>query len=96
MGRLPPRVFAPVRQGQYRDVKFQSRPWWVRVLVYGVVYGVLVALLEPYKPPSTPLKNGLIAGAVFIVLVAPVMFWFSRRKAKKAAEGVQKTDSAVA
>lgn len=89
-------MFAPVSQGQYQGVKFQNRPWWLRALVYAVVYGILVALLEPYKPPSTPLRNGLIAGVVFFVLFAPVMFWLSRRRARKAAQGAQKGDSATA
>jgi len=81
---------------QYQGVKFQALPWGTRVLIYGVVYGLLVALLEPYKPPSTPLRNGLIAGVVFIVLVGPVMRWSSRRKAKKAAGAAEKSNSAVA
>lgn len=77
-------------------MKFQARPWYVRVVTYAVIYGVLVALLEPYKPPNTPLRNGLISAAVFILLVGPVMRWSSRRKARKAAVAAGKPNSAVA
>ncbi len=66
-------------------MKFQALPWWTRALVYALVFGILTALLEPYKPPNTPLRNGLIAGVVFFVLVAPVMGLMSRRRARKAA-----------
>jgi hypothetical protein len=40
-----------------------------------VVYGALVALLEPYKPPRTPLVNGLFAAAGLILVFAPGMRW---------------------
>jgi hypothetical protein len=66
-------------------VKFKALPWYARVLTYAVIYGVLVALLEPYKPPNTPLKNGLISAGVFLLLVGPVMRWTSKRRARKAA-----------
>ena len=69
---------------QNRSVKFQSLPWYAKLLTYAVIYGVLVALLEPYKPPNTPLKNGLISAAVFLLLVGPVMRWSSKRRARKA------------
>ena len=71
-------------------MKFSLLPWWARVVVYAVIYGVLVALLEPYKPPNTPLKNGLISAGVFILLVGPVMRWSSRRRARKAAAAAEK------
>jgi hypothetical protein len=70
-------------------VKFQALPWYAKLLTYAVIYGVLVALLEPYKPPNTPLKNGLISAAVFILLVGPVMRWMSKRKARKAAAAAE-------
>lgn len=76
-------------------MKFRELPWWTRVVVYGVIFGVLTALLEPYKPPRTPLLNGLIAGAVFILLFAPVMFWLSRRRARKAVGATGKSGSAA-
>lgn len=66
-------------------MKFKALPWYARVLTYAVIYGVLVALLEPYKPPNTPLKNGLISAGVFLILVGPVMRWMSKRRARKAA-----------
>lgn len=66
-------------------MKFQALPWYAKVLTYAVIYGVLVALLEPYKPPNTPLKNGLISAVVFLILVGPVMRWTSKRRARKAA-----------
>jgi hypothetical protein len=75
-------------------VKFKALPWYARVLTYAVIYGVLVALLEPYKPPNTPLRNGLISAVVFFVLVAPVMRWSSRRKARKAAAAAGKPNTA--
>jgi hypothetical protein len=86
----------------YQGVKFQALPWWTRALVYALIFGILTALLEPYKPPNTPLRNGLTAGVVFFVLVAPVMGWMSRRRARKAAAAAKtnaapvKTNSAVA
>jgi hypothetical protein len=80
---------------QYGPVKFRDLPWWGRLLVYSVVFGVLTALLEPYKPPNTPLRNGLISGVVFFLLVGSVMFWWNRRKTKKAA-AAQKNKQAVA
>ncbi|HEX4429137.1 MAG TPA: hypothetical protein VHZ96_07710 [Frankiaceae bacterium] len=70
-------------------MKFQALPWYAKLLTYAVIYGVLVALLEPYKPPNTPLKNGLISAAVFILLVGPVMRWMSKRKARKAAAAAE-------
>jgi hypothetical protein len=79
---------AEFRHRQNEGVKFKLLPWWGRLLVYAVIYGVLVALLEPYKPPNTPLKNGLISAGVFILLVGPVMRWSSRRRARKAAAAV--------
>jgi hypothetical protein len=77
-------------------VKFQALPWYTKVLTYAVIYGVLVALLEPYKPPNTPLKNGLISAAVFLLLVGPVMRWSSKRRTRKAASAEAGKPTAVA
>jgi hypothetical protein len=79
-------------------VKFRELPWYARALTYAVIYGVLVALLEPYKPPNTPLKNGLISAGVFLILFGSVMRWSSKRRARKAAaaEAADKPKTPVA
>ena len=72
--------------GQDGGVKFGNLPWTVRVLVYGVLFGVLTALTVRYKDTSDLLRKGIIAGVVLIILFAPFMRRSARRKAQREAE----------
>jgi membrane associated rhomboid family serine protease len=72
--------------GQDGGVKFGDLPWAVRVIVYGVLYGVLTALTVRYKDTSDLILKGVIAGVVLIVLFAPFMRRSDRRKAQRKAE----------
>ena len=72
--------------GQDGAVKFGTLPWTVRVLVYGVLFGVLTALTVRYKDTSDLLRKGIIAGVVLIILFAPFMRRSDRRKAQRESE----------
>jgi uncharacterized membrane protein len=67
-------------------MKFGELPWTVRVLVYGVLYGVLVALTVRYKNTGDLITKGVIAGVVLIILFAPFMRRSDRKKKRRAAE----------
>jgi Mg2+/citrate symporter len=67
-------------------MKFSDLPWAVRVLVYGVLFGVVTALTVRYSSTGDLLKKGIIAGVVLILLFAPFMRRSDRRRARRAAE----------
>ena len=78
---------APLREiGQNGGMKFGELPWTVRVLVYGVLFGVITALTVRYSSTGDLLKKGVIAGVVLILLFSPFMRRSARRKKQRAAE----------
>jgi hypothetical protein len=75
-------------------VKYRDLPWLVRALIWGVLYGVLVALTVRYSSTGDLLKKGVIAGVVLVLLFAPFMRRSDRRKAQKKAEAAQSATAA--
>ncbi len=67
-------------------VKYRDLPWFVRALIWGVLYGVAVALTVKYKSTGDLLVKGAIAGVLLILFTAPFMRRSDRRRAAKQAE----------